>query len=72
MKTAISRAHLPAALWGGACIALALVIGGLELNWGSGFTLLCLPCANLLPSRRKHRYCQNSPCRRWSRAILKR
>lgn len=34
MKLALSRAHLPAALWGGACIGLALVIGSLELDWG--------------------------------------
>lgn len=34
MKITFSRAHLPAALWGGVCIGLALVIGGLELDWG--------------------------------------
>lgn len=35
MKIALSRAHLPAVLWGSACIGLALVIGGMELDWGS-------------------------------------
>lgn len=34
MKAALSRTHLPATLWGGACIGLTLIIGGLELNWG--------------------------------------
>lgn len=33
MKIALSRAHLPAALWGGACIGLVLAIGA-ELDWG--------------------------------------
>lgn len=34
MKIAFSRVYLPAALWGGVCVGLALVIGGLELDWG--------------------------------------
>ncbi|RPJ37720.1 MAG: hypothetical protein EHM21_17855 [Chloroflexi bacterium] len=34
MKIVLSRTYLPATLWGGACIGLVLVIGGLELDWG--------------------------------------
>jgi hypothetical protein len=34
MKITFSRAHIPAALWGGACIGLALVIVWPELDWG--------------------------------------
>lgn len=37
MKTAIFRTHLPTTLWGGVCIVLALVVGGLELDWGRQF-----------------------------------
>lgn len=34
MKTILSLVHLPVVLWSGACIGLALVIGGFELDWG--------------------------------------
>lgn len=37
MKISLSRTHFPAALWGGICIGLILVIGGLELDWGRRF-----------------------------------